>query len=118
PKRAQQADEIVPKIRAALNQRTAVEWEELFGEKVPCSAVRGIDQMFDHPQVAAEKLVNTFEHPTVGSYRGFAGPLKFSAAPTAPPEGAPALGQHAREILAKCGYSALEVDILRKKGVI
>ncbi|MBZ5601433.1 MAG: CoA transferase [Acidobacteriia bacterium] len=118
PKRAQRAGEIVPKIREALKSRTALEWEELFGEKVPCSAVRGIEQMFEHPQVVAEDLVHEFEHPVVGTYRGFAGPLKFSAAGTPAPKGAPALGQHTHEILAKCGYSEIEIQNLRAKGII
>ena len=117
-KRAERAGEIVPKIREALNQRTALEWEELFGETVPCSAVRGIDQMFDHPQVLAEELIHSFEHPAVGSYRGFISPLKFSAATAGIPSAAPTVGEHTGDILSKCGYSALEIEELRKKGVI
>jgi hypothetical protein len=30
-----------------------------FGERVPCAAVRPIEDMFDHPQVLAEDLVAT-----------------------------------------------------------
>jgi len=117
-KRAQRAAEIVPKIREALKARTALEWEEVFGERVPSSAVRGIEHMFDHPQVLAEGLVNTFDHPALGSYRGMAAPLKFSAAPPPIPSAAPLLGQHTAEILASCGYSKEEIEGLRRKGVI
>ena len=55
--RAAHAAELVPELRAALAARTALEWEELFGERVPCAAVRPIEDMFDHPQVLAEDLV-------------------------------------------------------------
>ena len=40
-KRAQRAAEIVPRLRAALATRTALEWEARFGERVPCAAARG-----------------------------------------------------------------------------
>src|SRR6266478_3944518 len=57
--RAAHTAELVPEVRAALAARTALEWEKLFGERVPCAAVRPIEDMFDHPQVAAEELVTT-----------------------------------------------------------
>jgi len=44
-KRKEREDEIVPKLRAALATRTALEWEALFGESVPCAAVRSIEDM-------------------------------------------------------------------------
>ena len=52
--RAAHAAELVPELRAALAERSAREWEEIFGERVPCAAVRPIEEMFDHPQVLAE----------------------------------------------------------------
>ncbi len=117
-KRARRAAEIVPKIRAALQGRTAVEWEERFGDRVPCAAVRPIEDMFDHPQVLAEELVATFEHPTVGRYRGMANPVKFSASPGPQPFAAPVLGQHTAEVLERFGYSAEDVARLRERRVI
>jgi formyl-CoA transferase len=117
-KRARRAEEIVPKIREALRRRTALEWEQVFGERVPCCAVRAIGEMFDHPQTLAEELVAEVEHPRVGSYRGLRGPLKFSAARSPEPFAAPTLGQHADEILRSAGYSAEEIDELRALGVL
>jgi formyl-CoA transferase len=117
-KRAERAEEIVPKIRAALLARTAIEWEQIFGEEVPCCAVRQIEDMFDHPQVNAQELVATFEHPAVGRYRGLANPIKFSASEPNAPCAAPAQGQHTDEILAACGFSKEEIADLRKAKVI
>lgn len=93
-KRAQHHAELVPMLRHALAARTALEWEALFGEEVPCAAARAIEDMFDHPQVLAEGLIERFEHPALGSYRGFAGPLDFSRTPGPAPFAAPTLGQH------------------------
>jgi formyl-CoA transferase len=117
-KRAERASTLVPMIRAALRSHTALEWEALFGERVPCGAVRPIEDMFDHPQVLAEGLVTTLEHPTAGRYRGFANPICFAGAPCSEPFAAPGLGQHTEELLTRYGYTAEEVQRLRKCGAI
>jgi crotonobetainyl-CoA:carnitine CoA-transferase CaiB-like acyl-CoA transferase len=117
-KRARRAEEIVPKIRAALLSRTAIEWEEIFGERVPCCAVRPIEDMFDHPQVLEEGLVANLQSANAGNYRGFANPMKFSTSELAPSTGAPALGQHTDQILATFGLSPKEIADLRQAGVI
>jgi crotonobetainyl-CoA:carnitine CoA-transferase CaiB-like acyl-CoA transferase len=117
-KRAQFAAEIVPKLHAALQARTALEWEEIFGERVPCAAVRPIEDMFDHPQVLAEEMVTTLEHPLVGRYKGMGKPIKFSDTPGPAPFAAPVLGQHSAAVLAQHGYSEQEIARLAELGVI
>ena len=117
-KRAAHADEIVPKVRGALVARTALEWEEIFGDRVPCSAARSIEDMFDHPQVRAENLVAEFDHPLVGRYRGFAKPLMFSNTPGPQPFAAPAFGQHSDEVLKSIGYTQEEIVQLRRRGAV
>lgn len=99
-KRAQHVDEILPRLRSALVQRTALEWEALFGEAVPCAAARALEDMFDNPQVQAEDMVATFAHPILGSYRGFTRPIKFDRTPGPEPFAAPTLGQHTALVLA------------------
>ncbi|MBK6007227.1 CoA transferase [Ramlibacter ginsenosidimutans] len=93
-KRAEHRDEIVPRLRAALAQRTALEWEAEFGESVPCAAARTVADMFDDPQVQAENMVATLTHPTLGSYRGFTHPWVYGRTPGPAPFAAPTLGQH------------------------
>jgi len=100
-KRAQHAQEIVPRLHAALAGRTALEWEALFGEEVPCAAARDVEDMFDFPQVQAEAMVARFEHPAVGSYRGFAGAWKFDRTPGPAAFAAPTLDQHGEEVRAE-----------------
>ena len=45
--RAEHAAELLPELRGALAARTALQWEEIFGERVPCAAVRSIEDMFE-----------------------------------------------------------------------
>jgi formyl-CoA transferase len=117
-KRAEHAALLVPRLRAALQARTAVEWEALLGERVPCAAARPVEDMFDHPQVAAEGILASFEHPGVGRYRGMAHPVRFGDGPPPAPFAAPQLGQHSREILAGLGYSDEEIERLCGAGAV
>jgi crotonobetainyl-CoA:carnitine CoA-transferase CaiB-like acyl-CoA transferase len=99
-KRAKAASEIVPALHDALQAHTALEWEAIFGDEVPCAAARRIEDMFEHPQVLAERLVTTLPHPVVGSYRGVAHPIHFGRTPGPEPFAAPVLGQDNDEVLS------------------
>ncbi|MEH3036232.1 MAG: CoA transferase [Sphingomonas adhaesiva] len=92
-KRADRAGELVPRLREMLLARTAEEWEDLLADSVPCSVARGIEEMFDHPQVVAEGLMVDIPHPTLGHYRGVTRPLTFSRTPVPDPYSAPLLDQ-------------------------
>jgi crotonobetainyl-CoA:carnitine CoA-transferase CaiB-like acyl-CoA transferase len=116
--RARHAAELVPEVRAALAERSARDWEEIFGERVPCAAVRPIEDMFDHPQVLAEGLVTTLDHPAVGRYRTMTKPVALSETPGPAPTAAPVFGQHSDEVLGEYGYSPGEIAALRGRGVI
>ena len=97
-KRAQHQHEIVPRLHAALGQRSALEWEALFGEEVPCAAARAVEDMFDFPQVAAQGMVGAFDHPVVGPYRGFTRAWVFGRTPGPAPFAAPTLDQHGEQV--------------------
>jgi crotonobetainyl-CoA:carnitine CoA-transferase CaiB-like acyl-CoA transferase len=98
-KRNQHQAEILPRLHAALAAKSALEWETLFGEEVPCAAARSVEDMFDDPQVAAEEMITTYEHPLAGRYRAFQRPIKFGRTPGPDPITAPTLGQHTQAIL-------------------
>ncbi|MGZ5200673.1 MAG: CaiB/BaiF CoA transferase family protein [Telluria sp.] len=117
-KRAEHAHELVPKLRAALAERTAPEWEQVFGTDVPCAAARSIEDMFTHPQVLSEGMVASMHHPQVGHYKGFTQAVRFGAGASPEPFGAPAFGQHSDELLAAHGFSAADIETLRTRGVI
>ncbi|MGN7832298.1 CaiB/BaiF CoA transferase family protein [Pseudoxanthomonas sp. 22568] len=101
-KRAEHANEIVPLLHEALATRTALEWEALFGDEVPCAAARRVEDMFDHPQVLAEDIVANIEHPAVGRYRGVTRPIAFGRTPGPAPFAAPVFNQHTGDVLDRC----------------
>lgn len=116
--RAEHAADLLPELRAVLAERTALEWEAIFGERVPCAAVRPIEDLFDHPQVLAENLVTALDHPTIGRYRTMTKPISFSDTPGPAPTASPTFGQHSDEVLAGYGYSDAEIAALRESGVV
>ncbi|MEO8365689.1 MAG: CoA transferase [Pseudoxanthomonas sp.] len=88
-KRADHASEIVPHLHAALTRHSALEWEAIFGDEVPCAAALRVEDMFDHPQVLAEDMVGDIDHPVIGRYRGVTRPIKFGRTPGPDPFAAP-----------------------------
>jgi crotonobetainyl-CoA:carnitine CoA-transferase CaiB-like acyl-CoA transferase len=117
-KRAAETPVLVPLVRQALAGKTALEWEELFGELVPCAAVRPIEDMFDHPQVLSENLVAEIEHPVVGRYRTMTKPIAFAGTPGPAPTAAPLQGQYSDAVLARFGFSGSEIAALRGTGAV
>lgn len=97
-KRAQHQPEIVPRLHQALAAKTALEWEALFGEEVPCAAARSVEDMFDHPHVMSQGMISTYQHPVVGAYRGLKRSVRFERTPGPDPYAAPTLGQHTKLI--------------------
>jgi len=102
-KRAEHAAEVVPQLHVALATRTALEWEALLGDEVPCAAARKVEDMFEHPQVLAEGIVGAFEHAVIGPYRGIRQSILFGRTPGPEPFAAPALGQHDGELVDPAG---------------
>jgi len=98
-KRAERASEIVPELRKRLATRSAAEWEQIFGDAVPCSIVRPVEDMFNHPQVVAEAIMATIPHDVLENYQGVAVPMKFGRTPSPAPFAAPALGQDTERLL-------------------
>ena len=117
-KRAAHADEILLQLHVALRARTALEWENIFGQDVPSAAVRSIGDMFDHPQVLANEIITTLDHPVVGPYKGFTKPIKFGNTPGPTSFAAPTLGQHSAAVLMEHGYSTQDIERMRAQGVI
>jgi crotonobetainyl-CoA:carnitine CoA-transferase CaiB-like acyl-CoA transferase len=103
----------------ALLARPATEWlERLTAVGVPCAPVLTRNQVIRHPHVRELAIVVETEHPAAGRLRQARAAARFSRTPAEIRRGAPALGEHTREILGELGYSAAEITALRADGVI
>lgn len=114
-KRAAHGATLMPQIKQALLARTAVEWEEAMGGRVPVVALRDIGEMFEHPQVLAEGLVTEHDHPEVGRYRAMTTAVKMGAGDVVTTR-APLAGEHTDEILGRFDFTAEEIRELRRAG--
>lgn len=119
-KRAAHVDELVPMLRTALQAKSAQEWEALFGDQVPCSVVRKVEDVFEDAQVQAQGLVGEHEHPKFGRYKTIANPISFGLSSGGRQLcSAPGLGEHTRELMRELGYSDAEIaDAITERGVI
>lgn len=111
-KRADNAEYLIGRLRAALAARSAAEWEQLFGQQVPSARVRAVEDMFDFPQVEAQGFIGHFDG-AAGRYRALANVLQPGGPQTRP---APGFGEHSAEVLREQGYDDARIGALRVAG--
>jgi crotonobetainyl-CoA:carnitine CoA-transferase CaiB-like acyl-CoA transferase len=105
-------------IEDALAAEDAKTWEKRLNDTgAPCASIWRIEEIIDHPQIAARDVMQTAETP-YGAVRlmgsGFHMAHGGGHLDTAPPE----LGAHTDEVLREVGYSADEVEALRRDAII
>ena len=119
PEAREYAKQLVEEVEALFRTRTTDEWLKLFDEQgVPAGPFKFIEELMDDPQVIANDLQTTVEHPLAGTVRMVGTPLQMSDTPLQVQGPSPALSQHTDEILASVGYGADEIASLREAGVI
>lgn len=111
--------ELIALLDAEFAARTFDEWVAILdGEpELFWAPVNTIDDVLIDPQTyAAGALVEVPERD--GPAMRVASPSDFHGTPWAPRSGAPALGEHTREVLAAAGYGDDEIDALLADGVV
>jgi crotonobetainyl-CoA:carnitine CoA-transferase CaiB-like acyl-CoA transferase len=103
----------------AFAAKTTTEWLTVLEEQdVPCAPVNDIAAAFQDPQLLARDGLVEFEHPTLGTVRQAATPLRVGTEPK-PTRRGPQLGEHTREVLAElCGYSTARIDELSAMAAV
>jgi crotonobetainyl-CoA:carnitine CoA-transferase CaiB-like acyl-CoA transferase len=111
--------EIYPVIDAVMKTRTASEWLRILDEAdVPAAPILDKDEVFDEPQMRANDMIVSVDHPKVGTTDMFGVPVKLSMTPGCIRRASPLLGEHTDEIMADLGYTDAEVEQLREEAVI
>jgi len=86
---------------------------------VPCGRINSVKQALDDEQTAARRMIESAQHPALGTLRLIGTPFKFGATPTSVRRAPPTLGQHTDEILrGELGYNDARIAALRKDKVI
>ncbi|WP_122664637.1 CaiB/BaiF CoA transferase family protein [Pseudomonas viridiflava] len=112
--------ELIPLIRQATVFKTTAQWvSELESAGVPCGPINDLAQVFNDPQVKARGLAMTLPHTLSGSVPQVASPIRLSDTPVEYRHAPPLLGEHTDEVLERVlGLQAIEVDTLRRAGVV
>lgn len=105
-------------IEEALAKRTPREWEKILDAAgAPCASIWKIEEVIDHPQIAARGALQEIETPH--------GRLRFAGSGFRLAHGggrldsmAPAIGAHTDEVLRAIGYDANAIAELRAREVV
>ena len=112
-------DELSEVLGTFFKRRTSRDWLGRFEKAgLPAGPICNIREVLEDRQTEAREMLVDVPHKTLGSMKAIGAPVKFSRTPGAVSRGAPVLGEHTREILVEIGFSADEIDQLRREGVI
>jgi crotonobetainyl-CoA:carnitine CoA-transferase CaiB-like acyl-CoA transferase len=125
PRFAKRADRLANRkelgalLETVIVQRTVGEWMAGFEPiDVLCAPVNDYAQLVRHPAVLATGMIVDQEHPSAGRFTTMATAVKLEKTPGTIRTGAPALGEHSREVLSEAGLAAAELDALAAQGII
>ncbi|MEI7712729.1 MAG: CaiB/BaiF CoA-transferase family protein [Rhodospirillales bacterium] len=105
-------------IEAALAKEDAKTWEPRLNDAgAPCASIWKIEEVIDHPQIAARGVMQTVDSPY--------GPLRLMGSGFQMAHGGgkldtvgPQLGAHTDAVLGEIGYDAAAIAGLRERGVV
>lgn len=117
--RRENCEEIGKLLDEAFSKKTRAEWAQIFREaKMRCDPCLTYEEVCAHPQLEANEMLYTTNHPVRGELRMLGLPVKLKKTPGRPQGPSPLLGQHTEEILLKMGYKPKDIADMETQGVI
>lgn len=116
--RSRNIDMLYALIEEATPLRSTAEWIELLRTRdVPCAQVNRLEDLFEHPHLAAVEMFQTEAHPSEGDLMAVRSPFTVVGEAPLPDRPTPELGQDSRVILENAGVDAAVIDTLYARGV-
>jgi CoA:oxalate CoA-transferase len=118
---AQNYPALCVEIERTLQQKTALEWEEIVSDAgVAAMAVRDLHQAMENPQIVHRGLMHRFPFDTELGYAVCVPKAPYQLSKTgahihSPP---PRVGQHTDEILRRIGFDESQIRELHTTGVV
>jgi CoA:oxalate CoA-transferase len=118
---AQNYPALCAEIEKTLQQKTAIEWEEIVSDAgVAAMAVRDLYQAMENPQIVHRGLIHRFPYDAELGYAVCVPKAPYQLSTTgayihSPP---PRVGQHTDEILHRLGFGEAEISELHATGVV
>ncbi len=118
-KRARKSEELHELISGMLSTRPRDHWLQVFEEAdVPAAPVLEKEEIFTHPQIAANEMLAVQHHSQAGAVDMVNIPVRLSDTPGSLLSPAPAIGEDTEEVLWELGYDDAEVARLKSERVI
>jgi crotonobetainyl-CoA:carnitine CoA-transferase CaiB-like acyl-CoA transferase len=105
-------------IEGALAEKSARDWETILeAAGAPCASIWTIEEVIDHPQIAARRAIQEIDTP-YGRLRFAGSGFRLAHGGGRLDSMAPALGAHTDEVLGALGYDGAAIADLRSREVI
>jgi formyl-CoA transferase len=120
PLRVENRKSLIPLLEVMTRGKTKSNWIALLeAANVPCGPINNLAEVFDNEQVKARAVQIEVPHPTAGSMKLVASPMRLSETPVEVRLAPPTLGQHTQEILQeRLKLDPQAIVALQQKGVI
>ena len=106
-------------LRKTFKEKTREEWMgELKDLDVCVGKVLSLEEAFGDPQVVSRGMVTEFQDARKGKMNLLSSPLKLSETPPDIRSGPADFGEHTEEVLRELGYSAGQIEEMKKAGVV
>ena len=83
-----------------------------------CAPLLTVDELFADDHFRGRGFWESVEHDELCAFEMPGRPFTMPASPWSLRRAAPRLGEHTDEVLAECGFSAVQISDLRAAGVI
>ncbi len=112
-------DQLMARVRAVIQQRTADEWLEILrAANVPVGKINSVSEALSDPHLAARNFIVELQHPSLGLLRSLATPISMSTTALRYERHPPSLSEHTHEILTELGYTDEQIQLFQRDGVI
>lgn len=102
---------LIPLLQKIFDAQTASVWlEKLAAAEIPAAPINTVPEAVNDAQAKARGLIVQLEHPTLGTAKSIANPIRYSRTPVTYRLPPPLLGEHTNTILQALGYSPEEVQ--------
>ncbi len=119
PERLKHREILIPILEKTFAEKERDYWiTTLKKASIPAGPVRNVKEAFEDHYVIERHFVEEISHPTAGKIRLFTNPIHMDGKTFPIYRHPPLLGEHTEEILKEIGYNQLEIENLRKNGII
>ncbi len=117
--RSDNRDALNAEIEAETLKDSMPNWiERLNAAGVPCGEINDIQQVFESPQVAHLGLAQPVKSHERGDTHLVGQPITMSRTPSTIASPPPMAGEHNQEVLTDLGFTADDIETLKRDGVI